>query len=99
MALQVVSAVKEQVLWLMLTRPFDQLEFVERIPTWLVTNQKRNRKPLVDQMQTMLQSYLYALNWWSNGLYSWDFEMDIKNLAQTIILMLTAPLLTSWLCM
>jgi hypothetical protein len=46
----------------------------------LVTNQQEepNFKPLVDQIQTMLQSYLYTINWRSNGLYSWDFEMDIK---------------------
>jgi hypothetical protein len=42
-----------------------------------------NFKPLVDQMQTMLQSYLYAINWWSMdytlGFLKWILKFSPNN--------------------
>jgi hypothetical protein len=65
----------------------------------LVTNQQEepNFKPLVDQNQTMLHILPFTRLIGGPMDYPGIFEMDIKNLVLTIILMLTAPLLTNWL--
>jgi hypothetical protein len=62
----------------MLTRPFDQLEFVERIPTWLVTNQQETEFQAFGGSNANHVSYLYAINWWSMDYTPGIFEMDIK---------------------